>query len=87
MIALKLAQFDYVKKQKGYKPILLLDDIFDKLDDDRVGKLMQMVSQDNFGQIFITDTHPERLQSIFSNIGVPLQVFPVKEGSVNQLAD
>ncbi len=88
LIALKLAQFDYVKKQKGYKPILLLDDIFDKLDDERVGKLMQLVSDENFGQIFITDTHPERLVEIFNNIGVGLQVFPVKEGRViSQLAN
>ncbi len=83
LIGLKLAQFDYVKKQKGYNPILLLDDIFDKLDDNRVGKLMELVSQDNFGQIFITDTHPERLMEIFSNIGMPIQTFPVKEGKVN----
>ena len=82
LIALKLAQFDYVKKQKGVKPILLLDDIFDKLDDSRVGKLMELVSNDNFGQIFITDTHPERLHSIFQNIGVPIRTFPVKDGEV-----
>lgn len=82
LIALKLAHFNFVSKQKGIKPILLLDDIFDKLDDDRVGKLMELVSQDNFGQIFITDTHPERLLSIFENIGVAIRSFPVKEGEV-----
>ncbi len=82
LIALKLAHFNFVSKQKGIKPILLLDDIFDKLDDDRVGKLMELVSQDNFGQIFITDTHPERLFSIFENIGVAIRSFPVKEGEV-----
>jgi len=88
LIALKLAQFDFIKKQKNSKPILLLDDIFDKLDDKRVGKLMELVSRDNFGQIFITDTHPERLMEIFRNIGVPLQSYPVKEGKViSQLAN
>lgn len=84
LIALKLAHFNFVSKQKGIKPILLLDDIFDKLDDDRVGKLMELVSQDNFGQIFITDTHPERLLSIFENIGVAIRSFPVKEGEVER---
>ena len=88
LIALKLAQFDYVCKKKEIKPILLLDDIFDKLDDKRVGKLMELVSKDNFGQIFITDTHQERLLSIFQKINVSIQIFPVKDGGVvNQLVD
>ncbi len=82
LIALKLAQFDFISKQKELKPILLLDDIFDKLDDDRVSKLMELVSNDNFGQIFITDTHHERILAIFKEIGVPIRAFPVKEGSV-----
>ena len=87
LIALKLAQFEYVSRKKGLKPILLLDDIFDKLDDNRVGKLMELVSKDNFGQIFITDTHPERLLSIFREIGVEIRMFPVKNGSlISQLA-
>jgi DNA replication and repair protein RecF len=82
LIALKLAQFEIISRQKGMKPILLLDDIFDKLDDDRVGKLMELVSKENFGQIFITDTHPERLLAIFRDIGVPIRSFPVKNGSL-----
>ena len=64
MIALKLAQFDFVKKQSGEKPILLFDDIFDKLDETRVGKIVAMVNNDEFGQLFISDTHPERTESI-----------------------
>ncbi len=82
LIALKLAHFDFVSNQKKLKPILLLDDIFDKLDDDRVGNLMELVSKDNFGQIFITDTHPERLLSIFENMGVAIRTFPVREGEI-----
>ena len=82
LIALKLAHFDFVSKQKGLKPVLLLDDIFDKLDDNRVGKLMELVSKDNFGQIFITDTHPERLLSIFENMGVAIRTFPVRNGEL-----
>jgi DNA replication and repair protein RecF len=83
LIALKLAQFDFIKKRKEMKPILLLDDIFDKLDDKRVSKLMELVSQENFGQIFITDTHPERLQEIFDNIKVSLKSFNVSDDSFN----
>ena len=82
LIALKLAQFEFVSKKKGLKPILLLDDIFDKLDDKRVGKLMELVSSDNFGQIFITDTHPERLLAIFDKIGVQIKCFPIVDGEI-----
>ncbi len=64
LIALKLAQFDFVKKKSGEKPILLFDDIFDKLDEIRVGKIVEMVNNDDFGQLFISDTHPERTEEI-----------------------
>jgi DNA replication and repair protein RecF len=64
LIALKLAQFEFVKKQSGEKPILLFDDIFDKLDESRVSKIVAMVNNDAFGQLFITDTHSERTESI-----------------------
>lgn len=64
LIALKLAQFEFVKKQSGEKPILLLDDIFDKLDESRVSKIVEMVNQEEFGQLFISDTHPERTENI-----------------------
>ncbi|HRH67503.1 MAG TPA: DNA replication/repair protein RecF [Bacteroidia bacterium] len=82
LIALKLAQFDFISAVKGIKPILLLDDIFDKLDDQRVARLMELVSKDNFGQLLISDTHPERIQKIFNDIGRSIRCFPVKEGSV-----
>lgn len=87
LIALKLAQFEFFRKEKGLKPILLLDDIFDKLDDTRVARLMEMVSNDNFGQIFITDTHPERIQRIFDEIGVEIKCFPVENGEVRLTED
>jgi DNA replication and repair protein RecF len=64
LIALKLAQFEFVKKQSGVKPILLFDDIFDKLDETRVGKIVEMVNNDSFGQLFISDTHSERTENI-----------------------
>ena len=62
LIALKLAQFDLVKSQLKTKPILLLDDIFDKLDASRVEKLIDLVNEDTFGQVFISDTHSERTE-------------------------
>ncbi|MCY1550601.1 hypothetical protein D9M68_868680 [compost metagenome] len=62
--------------------MLLLDDIFDKLDDLRVHKLMQMVSHQDFGQIFITDTGRERVLSIFNRIDVPVTLFEVEKGVI-----
>ena len=74
LIALKLAQFDITKNVSGFKPILLLDDIFDKLDDTRVSQLMQLVSEDNFGQFFISDTHPKRIANIFKDLKIELNL-------------
>jgi DNA replication and repair protein RecF len=82
LIALKLAQYSYLQKFKGFKPLLLLDDIFDKLDDRRMHKLMEMVSHHDFGQIFITDTGRERVLNIFDRIEVPVTLFEVKNGSI-----
>jgi DNA replication and repair protein RecF len=83
IIALKLAQYAYLQKYKGFKPILLLDDIFDKLDDLRVRKLMEMVSHHDFGQIFITDTGKERVLAIFNTINVEVTLFEVENGVIN----
>lgn len=64
LIALKLAQFEFLKLQSGLKPILLFDDVFDKLDESRVAKIVEMVNNDDFGQIFISDTHSDRTEKI-----------------------
>src|SRR5690606_5467801 len=64
LIALKLAQYSYLIEKKGYKPLLLLDDIFDKLDDKRIKRLMEMVSKEEFGQIFITHTNAEKVRDV-----------------------
>ncbi|WP_207428130.1 DNA replication/repair protein RecF [Pedobacter sp. SYSU D00535] len=82
LIALKLAQYSFLQLKKGFKPLLLLDDIFDKLDDKRIQKLMQMVSADDFGQIFITDTSRSRIQRIFEGIGVEVSIFEVQKGTI-----
>lgn len=68
LIALKLAQFDFIKAQSGVPPILLLDDIFDKLDENRVAQIISLVDNDNFGQIFISDTHAERTENVVKQI-------------------
>ena len=70
VIAIKLAQFDYTKSVKGYKPLVLLDDIFDKLDDLRVQQLISLVSENNFGQVFITDTSEDRIRRIFESMDI-----------------
>ncbi|WP_199118779.1 DNA replication/repair protein RecF [Pedobacter sp. ASV28] len=82
LIALKLAQYSYLQKFKGFKPLLLLDDIFDKLDNQRIHKLMEMVSHHDFGQIFITDTNKDRVLAVFKEIAVEVDLFNVKNGVV-----
>jgi DNA replication and repair protein RecF len=75
LIALKLAQFDFIKQQSGVAPILLLDDIFDKLDENRVAQIVSLVDDDHFGQIFISDTHPERTEAIVKQIHQTYKIF------------
>jgi len=75
LIALKLTQFEYITALLNKKPILLLDDIFDKLDHGRVERLMKMVSDHVFGQVLITDTDEERIEKVFKNIPVSKSVF------------
>ena len=62
----------------------MLDDIFDKLDDFRVKRLMELVSRHTFGQIFITDTHPERLKKTFEDISVTIKLFEVSQGMITE---
>ena len=82
LIALKLAQFDFLKNIKQKTPIILLDDIYDKLDETRVQHLMQLVSSEGFGQIFITDTHQDRIARIFKKIKTDFKLFKIKNGNL-----
>ncbi len=82
LVALKLAQFEYLKNASGIKPILLLDDVFDKLDANRVEKIVQLVSDDKFGQIFMTDTNREHLESIIEEVGSDYHIFRVENGGI-----
>ncbi len=75
LIALKLAQFDFIKQQSGVLPILLFDDIFDKLDESRVQKIVAMVNDEVFGQIFISDTHVERTETIIKSTHQSYAIF------------
>jgi DNA replication and repair protein RecF len=75
LIALKLAQFDFLKKESNSSPILLLDDIFDKLDETRVEQIISLVDDDNFGQIFISDTHPTRTENVVKKIHQSYEIF------------
>ncbi len=75
LIALKLAQFDFIKNQSGVNPILLLDDIFDKLDERRVAQIIKLVDDENFGQLFITDTHAERTENVVKQVHQSYEVF------------
>ena len=80
VIALKLAQFQIFLTHKKTKPILLLDDIFDKLDDSRIEKLMNLVADHRFGQLFISDARPERSKAILEGIGAESRFFLIKDG-------
>ena len=83
LVALKFAQYNFIQKIKGFQPILLLDDIFDKFDHQRVEKILQTVSKDHFGQIFITDTSAERLRQLLDNTGNDYKLFHIEQdGSV-----
>ena len=84
LIALKLAQYTIVAREKGEKPILLLDDLFDKLDAGRVEQLIRLVSEDSFGQILITDCNPTRLRTILDKAGGEYALFTVGNGAVTQ---
>jgi len=75
LIALKLAQFDFIKAQSGVNPILLLDDIFDKLDENRVSQIIKLVDNENFGQLFISDTHAERTENAVKHVHQSYEIF------------
>ena len=75
LIALKLAQFDFIKEQSGETPLLLLDDIFDKLDEQRVAQIIKLVNDENFGQLFISDTHADRTEKAIKSVHQSYQIF------------
>ncbi len=85
LIALKLAQYAVLAQEKHERPLLLLDDLFDKLDAGRVEQLIRLVSTDDFGQILITDCNPTRLQTILDRAGSDYHLFRVCNGAIEQI--
>ena len=84
LVALKFAQFEFIKEKKELSPILLLDDIFDKFDRQRVRQIIQLVSDQHFGQIFITDTSEDRLHNLLQTKDIDYRLIKVQENGVRQ---
>ena len=84
LIALKLAQYEYIRKEKSLQPILLLDDVFDKLDENRVKELINTIASDDFGQVFITDTTEKRIKSIFNELEIDFDTFKINDGQLQE---
>ena len=85
VVSIRLAQFEFNYQKIGYKPILLFDDIFDKLDDQRVMKLVRLVGDDHFGQVFITDTQQQRIEKLFEDTQINHKIFEVVKGTIREI--
>lgn len=85
LVALKLAKFDYINRRSGITPVLLLDDIFDKFDAERVEQIIRLVGSSRFGQIFITDTHQSRLKEILSSHNTDYKLFMISNNSIGEI--
>lgn len=82
LIALKLAEYYQIRSHKGFRPLLLLDDVFDKLDNKRISRLMNIISGEEFGQVFLTDTDEERIKTFFSQSSEQLQILRINKGNL-----
>lgn len=86
LVALKFAEYEFIRDVSGFEPILLLDDIFDKFDASRVTQIIHLVSENQFGQIFITDTHQSRLEKILSELSADFRLFRINK-EITELSD
>lgn len=84
VMALKLAHFEYIRRKKNMKPIVMLDDLFDKLDDDRVERIISLIKNHSFGQLFITDTHPGRIREILEQCKIPYYLYAIRKGTARK---
>lgn len=84
LVALKFAQFDFIRQVSGKLPVLLLDDVFDKFDEQRVKQIIKLVSEQKFGQIFITHTNRKRMKAVLEGIHVEHKLFEVEGGKVKE---
>lgn len=87
LVSLKLAQFEFLKVLKNIRPILLLDDVFDKFDANRVKQILKLVVDEAFGQIFITHTNIERMNTILQELNIDHKLFHVKQDGVEEIVD
>jgi DNA replication and repair protein RecF len=85
LLALRLAQYEVLRQETGHRPLLLLDDIFDKLDENRVRQLMALLIERDFGQVFVTDTQRSRIESVVSSFAGAYTIFEVENGVVTKL--
>lgn len=85
LVALKLAEFEFMRETMEATPLLLLDDIFDKFDAFRVRQIIQLVAENNFGQIFITDTNEERLNTILKDIPAEHRIYMIGTNRIEKL--
>ena len=84
-LALKLAEFSFLKMKKGFVPLVILDDVFDKLDKIRVERLVKLLFKNEFGQVFISDTDKDRVLRIFRDAEVNYKIFEVKKGDITNI--
>ncbi|MBI1767749.1 MAG: DNA replication and repair protein RecF [Bacteroidetes bacterium] len=80
LIALKMAEFQIIAEKKKFKPVLLLDDIFDKLDDKRISKILKLVTEGMFGQLFITDARPDRCKEVLREMNLKAGIVNIENG-------
>jgi DNA replication and repair protein RecF len=85
LTALKFAQFEFIKKHLQINPLLLLDDIFDKFDSERVEEIIKLTAINGFGQIFLTDTNPQRVKKVIEKEGHDYKLFDVVKGRVSEI--
>jgi DNA replication and repair protein RecF len=83
-MALKLALYEYVAREKSLKPILLIDDIFDKLDMQRTSSLFKILLSENFGQVFVTDTDVSRISESLNGNEMYLDIFRIEKAVINE---
>lgn len=84
LVALKLAKFGFISRRNGFPPALLLDDIFDKFDENRVEEIIKLAGSGDFGQVFITDTHKERIHRILDNSGVDFRLYHIGKNGIEE---
>ena len=82
LTGLKLAEYQLIEMHRGVKPLLLLDDIFDKLDDMRMSRLVDRVSDGSFGQLFITDARPDRSDGVLQRALMGAELFYIRDGKM-----